>query len=164
MAQAAAHTREPAPLKGQARRADEPCVTPRTKLDALIGVLESREDWLARTLAHLADALKESRTEELRLATRIAGERPAANTVDEFRACEQRVEQLRLAFGKQQAQSRKLLDEHEKARMVLASAHRRTETMVKASERIRSGMVAALNKAETREQDELALLAFQRAG
>jgi flagellar biosynthesis chaperone FliJ len=139
-------------------------VTPRTKLDALIGVLESREDWLARTLNHLDKALKESRAEEVRLATRIAGERPAANTVDDFRACEQRVEQLRISSAKQQAQSRKLFDEHEKARLMLASAHRRTETMVKASERIRAGMIAVQNKAEAREQDELALLAFQRAG
>lgn len=139
-------------------------MTPRTKLDALIGVLESREDWLARTLAHFANALKESRAEEARLATRIAGEKPAANTVDEFRASEQRAEQLRVTLGKQQAQSRKLFDEHEKARLMLASAHRRTETMTKASERIRAGMIAVQNKAEAREQDELALLAFQRAG
>jgi flagellar biosynthesis chaperone FliJ len=138
-------------------------VTPRTKLDALIGVLESREDWLARTLAHLATSLKESRAEEVRLAMRISTERPAANTVDEFRACEQRVEQLRFQLAKQQAQSKKLFDEHEKARLVLAAAHRRTETMQKASERIRKGMVAVQNKAEAREQDELALLAFQRA-
>ena len=139
-------------------------MTPRTKLDALIGVLESREDWLARTLAHLATSMQESRAEEARLGTRIAGERPAANTVDEFRACEQRVEQLRGALGKQQAQSRKLFDEHEKARLVLAAAHRRTETMQKASDRIRKGMIAVQNKVEAREQDELALLAFQRAG
>ena len=139
-------------------------MTPRTKLDALIGVLESREDWLARTLAHLANALNASRAEELRLAARIASEKPAANTVDEFRACEQRVEQQRSSLVKQRAQSSKLFDEHEKARLMLASAHRRTETMVKASERIRAGMIAVQNKAEAREQDELALLAFQRAG
>ena len=139
-------------------------MTPRTKLDALIGVLEGREDWLARTLAHLANALNGSCAEELRLATRIASEQPAANTVDEFRACEQRVEQQRSSLVKQRAQSSKLFDEHEKARLMLASAHRRTETMVKASERIRAGMVAVQNKAEAREQDELALLAFQRAG
>lgn len=137
---------------------------PRTKLDALIGVLENREEWLQRTLLHFSHSLKESRTEELRLATRITGERPAANTTDDFRACEQRVEQLRLLLSRQQQQSEKLFEEHEKARLMLASAHRRTESMQKAGDRIRSGIVAVRAKAEAREQDELALLAFQRAG
>jgi flagellar biosynthesis chaperone FliJ len=142
----------------------EPVMAPKTRLDALIGVLESREDWLQRTLVHLAGQLKESREEELRLGARIAGERPAANTVDEFRSSEQRVERLRVVLGKQQAHSRKLSDEHEKARTVLEQAHRRTQTMIKAGDRLRAGIVLAQGKAEAKELDELALLSYQRAG
>ena len=139
-------------------------MAPRTQLDALVGVLESRQDWLARTHAHTLQALAASREAEVCLLERIALEKPAAATADEWRASEQRVERLRLELHGQQDTTRRCSEDEAAAKASLTAAHRRVETLRKASDRIRAGIMRARDKAESREHDELALLRFQHAG
>jgi flagellar biosynthesis chaperone FliJ len=138
-------------------------VAPKTQLDALIGILESREDWLSRTHTHAVQALSAARALEGLILERLAAERPAGPTADEWKASEQRVERLRVELKAQKERIRVCVVEEEAARAALEAAHRRVETMKKAAERIRAGILRTREKAESREHDELALLRFQHA-
>lgn len=144
--------------------ADEPLVPPRTQLDALVGVLASREDWLARNHAHCILSLAASRETEAAIQSRLTAERPAASTSDAWQESEQRAERLRHKLLGQQEETQRCLEQQEKSRVALATAHRRVEILKKAAERLRSGVLKGREKADSREQDELALLRFQRAG
>ena len=139
-------------------------VPPRTQLDALVGVLKSREDWLARTHAHCIFAVAASHETEAVLQGRLAAEKPAEPTSDAWHSSEQRADRLRQRLLGQQEETRRCLDQQEKARAALATAHRRVEILKKAAERMRSGVIKGREKVDAREQDELALLRFQQAG
>ena len=126
-------------------------------------MLESREDWLARTHAHSVLAVNASREAETLLQARLSAERPAKSTSDAWQQSERRAESLRQQILAQQQETQRCVEQQEAAQAALATAHRRVEILKKASERLRAGVIKARGKADAREQDGLALLRFQQA-
>jgi flagellar biosynthesis chaperone FliJ len=137
-------------------------VAPRTQLDPLIGILESREEGLVRAHAEAVLAIAAARMAEEDGRARLAAELPCGRTAAEWRESEQRADRLRrelLLLGEKRQQCER---QEEATRAALEAAHRRLETMRRAAERIRAGILQLRDRAEAKEIDEAALRRFRK--
>lgn len=137
---------------------------PRTQLDTLIGVMETREEALARQHAAAVQELAEAREAEAQVLDRLRRERPQGRSAADWRDAEHRAEGLRNVLKSKQEQALRQELAAAAARQALTSAHQRLEMLRKAAGHIRTGLLRAADHAENRAHDELTLLRFRRTG
>jgi microsomal dipeptidase-like Zn-dependent dipeptidase len=132
-----------------------------THLDALISVLESREQAQGHALSKALAGAVGARAAETEARELLAQERPRHPEAAEWRDSEQRAERMRRELrGRREktlAAERAALAEREK----LAALHRNLETVRRAAGRLRRAAVLLENKQEAREHDDESLRKFQ---
>lgn len=138
-------------------------MAPATRLDALISVLESREQAQGQVLRlALADEAS-ARADEATLRDWLARERPQQDEAGEWRSSEQRAERLRRELRLKHERTEVALKVAAAERATLAAMHQNLETVRRAAGRLQKAAIVLEGKKEAREQDEASLRKFQIA-